>query len=164
VESRNTCSIYHEGTPCFFDTPRDAPNNKRKATSPESMEAEREESRESDEVYMEELRDSSCMPPDLVRSCVEMLDCNVDRMNMRGQCASWLQALGVPLHEQMLPWILVPYRCTTWLNPVVIRRAHFFCFLSQRAHKLQLPAHAYTVRYIGSYEGGWCRCFRPATY
>jgi hypothetical protein len=118
------------------------------------MEAEHEESGEQDEVYMEELRDWSCMPPDLVRSCAEMLDCNVDRMNMRGQCTSWLQALGVPLREQQLPWMLVPFRRTTWLNPVVIRRAHFFCFLSRRANKLPLPSHAYTVRYIGSYEGG----------
>jgi hypothetical protein len=108
-----------------------------------------------EEVYMEEVRDWSVLQPDLVRSCAERLDCNVDRMNMSGQCKAWLGALGFNMREKQLPWMLVPYRRTSWLNPSVISRAHFFCFLSHRAHKLPLPPLSYTIRYIGSTEGGW---------
>jgi hypothetical protein len=59
------------------------------------------------------------------------------------------------MRQKQLPWMLVPHSRTSWLHPSVISRAEFFCFLSVRSHKVPLPPDAYTVRYIGSYEGGW---------
>jgi hypothetical protein len=110
---------------------------------------------DEDEVYMEEVRDWSVLPADLVLTCAERLDCNVDRANMSTQCKLWLKALGIRVRARQLPWMLVPYRRSSLLSATAISRAHFFCFLSHIPHKLPLPPLAYTVRYIGSIEGGW---------
>ncbi|CAO2187944.1 unnamed protein product [Urochloa humidicola] len=103
----------------------------------------------------QEERDWSEMPADLVRKCAGFLQCEEDRMNMQLQCKAWRRAISPIPHCMQLPWMLVPCRLFGVLPSTVVRRAHFFCFLSARPHKLPMPPSVFGARFVGPVEGGW---------
>ncbi|CAL4984284.1 unnamed protein product [Urochloa decumbens] len=102
-----------------------------------------------------EERDWSELPADLVCKCAGRLQCDQDRMTMQLQCRAWRQAMRMLPRSRQLPWMLVPNRLSGLLPASVIRTAHFFCFLSARAHRMPIPPFVFGARFIGGVEGGW---------
>ncbi|CAN6312481.1 unnamed protein product [Urochloa humidicola] len=102
-----------------------------------------------------EERDWSDLPADLVGNCAGRLHCDEDRMNMQLQCRAWRRAISPMPRRKQLPWMLIPFRLSGFVPSTIARRAHFFCLLSARAHKLPLPPSVFSVRFVGAVEGGW---------
>ncbi|CAL4983092.1 unnamed protein product [Urochloa decumbens] len=100
-------------------------------------------------------RDWAALLEDIVDMFAGRVDCNVDRANMAMQCQSWRDTVDSLPERIQLPWMLVPYRRSSFMPHNVMMRGLFYCFLSGRAHCMPMPANAYDARFIGSYEGGW---------